>query len=140
MKYTEKEKKAYYNKIMVQNTMSVEEAENIIDDMYQDKFNVIEEKNTIYLNRLDDVKFTNLEFASVRMLREVQSLRRELERQQKEIEELLENSVPKETIRNLIKECKELIKTKREDELEKTGTNTIQLCFKERILKELLGE
>ncbi|MDO4282367.1 MAG: hypothetical protein Q4D02_01910 [Clostridia bacterium] len=82
---SEEEKKAYYNKIMVQDTMSVEEAESIIDDMYQDKYKVIEEKNTIYLDRLDDVKFTNLEFASVRMLREIQSLRRKLEEQQKEL-------------------------------------------------------
>lgn len=78
----------YYNKIMKQDKMSIEEAENIIDEMYQDKYKIIEANNTIYVDRLDEVKFTNLEFASVRMLREVQSLRRKLEKQQKENEEL----------------------------------------------------
>ena len=78
----------YYNKIMMCDSMTVEEAENIIDEMYQDKYKIIEENNTIYLNRLDEVKFTNLEFASVRMLREVQSLERKLEELQKENEDL----------------------------------------------------
>ena len=78
----------YYNKIMKQDKMSLKEAENIIDEMYQDKYKIIEENNTIYVDRLDEVKFTNLEFASVRMLREVQSLRRKLEKLQKENEEL----------------------------------------------------
>lgn len=83
----DKEEK-YYNKIMKQDKMSLEEAENTIDDMYQDKYKIIEANNTIYVDRLDEVKFTNLEFASVRMLREVQSLRRKLEKLQKENEEL----------------------------------------------------
>lgn len=78
----------YYNKIMKQDKKSLKEAENIIDEMYQDKYKIIEENNTIYVDRLDEVKFTNLEFASVRMLREVQSLRRKLEKLQKENEEL----------------------------------------------------
>lgn len=82
------EEEKYYNKIMKQDKMSIEEAENIIDEMYQDKYKIIEENNTIYVDRLDEVKFTNLEFASVRMLREVQSLRRKLEKLQKEIERL----------------------------------------------------
>lgn len=80
------EEEKYYNKIMKQDKMSIEEAENIIDEMYQDKYKIIEENNTIYVDRLDEVKFTNLEFASVRMLREVQNLRRKLEKLQKEIE------------------------------------------------------
>lgn len=82
----------YYNKIMKQDKMSLEEAKNIIDEMYQDKYKIIEENNTIYVDRLDEVKFTNLEFASVRMLREVQSLRRKLEKQQQILQELLESS------------------------------------------------
>ena len=87
----DKEEK-YYNKIMKQDKMSLEEAKNIIDEMYQDKYKIIEENNTIYVDRLDEVKFTNLEFASVRMLREVQSLRRKLEKQQQILQELLESS------------------------------------------------
>lgn len=66
----------YYNKIMTNDKMYIEEAENIIDEMYQDKHKIIEENNKIDLNKLNDVKFTNLEFASVRMLREVKRLTR----------------------------------------------------------------
>ena len=119
----DKEEK-YYNKIMKQDKMSLEEAKNIIDEMYQDKYKIIEENNTIYVDRLDEVKFTNLEFASVRMLREVQSLRRKLEKLQKENEELkqenrrikffsnnlyIEDYIPKRVIKNKIKEKQDKI-------------------------------
>lgn len=112
----------YYNKIMKQDKMSLEEAENTIDDMYQDKYKIIEANNTIYVDRLDEVKFTNLEFASARMLREVQNLRRKLEKQQKENEELkqenkrikyfssnlfIDDYIPKKVIKDKIKEIEE---------------------------------
>ena len=131
MKYSEEEKKAYYNQIMRVETMTIEEAENIIDDMYQEKYEIIEEKIEngvkIYLDKLKDVKFTYLEFASVRMLREVQKLRRELEKQQKEIEkknkiiteveryargtkdEELLLILKKDEIEKLVNECEELL-------------------------------
>ena len=58
--------------------MSIEEAETIIDDMYQDKYKIMEQKTdtgvTIDLSKMDEITFTNLEWASVRVLREVQSL------------------------------------------------------------------
>ena len=79
-------KEKYYNKIMLNDKMNLEEAENIIDEMYQDKHKIIEENNKIDLNKLNDVQFTNLEFASVIMLREVESLRLKIENLQKEIE------------------------------------------------------
>lgn len=75
--------KPYWEQIMIKEKMTIEEAETIIDDMYQDRNKIISTKNdkgvTIHLDRLDDVKFTSLEFASVRALREIQSLRRKLD-------------------------------------------------------------
>lgn len=75
-------KKKVWESIMIADTMTAEEAINIVDTMYQDRYKVIEEKNkegiTIHVNKIDAVRFTNLEFASVRLLREVQSLQRNL--------------------------------------------------------------
>lgn len=75
-------KKKVWESIMIADTMTAEEAIDIVDTMYQDRYKVIEEKNkdgiTIHVNKIDDVRFTNLEFASVRLLREVQSLQRNL--------------------------------------------------------------
>ena len=72
-----------WDKIMTAERMTLEEAINIVDEMYQDRYKIIEEKTeeetTIHLEKIDDVKFTNLEFASVRLLREVQSLQKKLE-------------------------------------------------------------
>ena len=158
MKYSEEEKKAYYNQIMRVETMTIEEAENIIDDMYQEKYEIIEEKIEngvkIYLDKLKDVKFTYLEFASVRMLREVQKLRRELEKQQKEIERLYKDNyrldrenqlkferavdtsdyVSKEAIREKIKEIEDSLK---EDCI---ALHEFQRLAKIDVLKQLLGE
>lgn len=75
--------KLSWDKIMTAEQMTLEEAINIVDEMYQDRYKVIEEKTeketTIHVEKIDNVKFTNLEFASVRLLREVQSLQRKLE-------------------------------------------------------------
>ena len=90
-------KNKYYNQIMTKKEMSIEEAETIIDDMYQDKYKIMEQKTdtgvTIDLSKIDEITFTNLEFASVRVLREIQSLRHKMEKQEKEntvLKELLE--------------------------------------------------
>lgn len=91
--------KPYWEQIMIKEKMAIEEAETIIDDMYQDRNKIIETTNdkgvTIHIDRLDDVKFTNLEFASVRALREIQSLRRKLEKKDKIID-LLKNEIWKD--------------------------------------------
>lgn len=76
--YFEKSK-PYWEQIMTKDKMSLEEAETIINDMYQDRNKILENNNVIDISRLDDVKFTNLEFASVRAIREIQSLKRKLE-------------------------------------------------------------
>lgn len=79
----------YYNKIMTEKEMSAEEAENIIDDMYQDKYKIMEQKTDtgvrIDLSKIDEVKFTNLEFASVIILREKNSLETKYRRLQEKI-------------------------------------------------------
>lgn len=98
--------RAYYNQIKKTKNMTIEEAENIIDDMCQDKYKLIEKRTEdcleINLSKLDDVKFTYLEFASLRILRELKNLRCIVERYKKEIEErakrifYLENNAKKE--------------------------------------------
>lgn len=84
----------YYNQIMTKKEMSIDEAETIIDDMYQDKYKIMSQKTdtgvTIDLSKLDEITLTNLEFASVRALREIQSLRHKLEKQEKENTDLKE--------------------------------------------------
>lgn len=83
-----------YNKIMRKRKMSINEAEKIIDDMYQDKYKIMEQRNeegiTIDISEMDKIAFTNLEFASVRVLREIQSLRNKVEKQEKENTDLKE--------------------------------------------------
>ena len=69
-----------YNQIMNKKEMTADEAIDIIDEMYQDRMKQIEENNEIYIDRLNNIEFTNLEFAGVILLREVQSLRRELKK------------------------------------------------------------
>lgn len=90
MKGLDEEEKSikFWDQIMTIEKMTLEEAINIVDDMYQDRYKTIEEKTeegtTVHLEKIDDVKFTNLEFASVRLLREVQSLQRKLENSTRE--------------------------------------------------------
>ena len=110
----------YYNKISENTIMSVEDAKNIINDMRNDKFKII-----------GKVKYTNLETATIRMLKEAQSLERKLEKLQKEItrlqnklldkiegtkiikeettEYIKENYISKDKIRKLIKEKQDKI-------------------------------
>lgn len=90
--FLEKEKPIWQQE-MKTNKMSLVEALNIVDSMYQDRYKIVQENNTIYADRLKDVKFTNLEFASVRLLREVLSLQSKLK-----------NSIPKQTVIDKIKE------------------------------------
>lgn len=91
--------KPYWEQIMTKDKMSLEEAETIINDMYQDRNKILENNNVIDISRLDDVKFTNLEFASVRAIREIQSLERKLE-----------NSIPVSLVEEKIEEYKKTLK------------------------------
>lgn len=96
--FLEQEKQIWQQE-MTTDKMSLEEALNIVDTMYQDRYKIIQENDTVYVDRLNDVRFTNLEFASVILLREVQSL-----------QNYLENSIPKQVVRDKIKELKNDIK------------------------------
>lgn len=87
------QEKPIWQQEMKTDKMSLEEALNVVDSMYQDRYKIVQENNTIYVDRLKNVEFTNLEFASVRLLREVQSLR-----------DYLENSIPKQVVIDKIKE------------------------------------
>lgn len=85
------QKNQKWEQIMTTNKMSVDEAIDIVDKMYQDRYKAIEKDDTILVNKLDDIKFTNLEFASVILLREVQSLQSNLE-----------NSIPKQKVKEIL--------------------------------------
>lgn len=80
----EKNQKPYWQQIMNKDEMTIDEALTIIDDMYQDRYKIMSqktEKETIVdLSKMDYIKFTNLEWASVRVLREVQILNNKLEK------------------------------------------------------------
>ena len=92
--YIEKSK-PYWEQIMTKDEMTIEEALTIIDDMYQDRYKIMSqktEKETIVdLSKMDYIKFTNLEWASVRVLREIQSLRHK-------IREFIKNELPDDEI------------------------------------------
>ena len=87
------EEKPIWQQEMTSDKMGLEEALNIVDVMYQDRYKIAQENNTIYVDRLKNVEFTNLEFASVRLLREVQSLQSKLK-----------NSIPTQVVIDKIKE------------------------------------
>ena len=122
--YFEKSK-PYWEQIMTKDKMSLEEAETIINDMYQDRNKILENNNVIDISRLDDIKFTNLEFASVRAIREIQSLERKLDKS-------IPVSLVEEKIEELDKE-----KLKYDNDLRiYTLRNTFD--FQKEVLQELL--
>src|SRR5699024_2872917 len=85
------QEKPIWQQEMIKDKMSLEEALSIVDEMYQNKYKIIEKNNTIYVDKLNDIKFTSLEFASVRLLREVQSLQYKLE-----------NSIPEQVVKEVL--------------------------------------
>lgn len=80
-----------WNNEMVSKEMDVDQAIDIVDEMYQERTSIIEKDNCINVGLLNDIKFTNLEFASVRLLREVQSLQSKLD-----------SSIPVSDVQNLL--------------------------------------
>ena len=91
--YIEKSK-PYWEQIMTKDEMTIEEALTIIDDMYQDRYKIMSqktEKETIVdLSKMDYIKFTNLEWASVRVLRELQSLNHKFKKLEDKIKAKIE--------------------------------------------------
>ena len=89
--YIEKSK-SYWEQIMTKDKMTIEEALTIIDDMYQDKImsQKTEKEIIVDLSKMDYIKFTNLEWASVRVLREVQSLNHKFKKLEDKIKAKIE--------------------------------------------------
>ena len=91
--YIEKSK-PYWEQIMTKDEMTIEEALTIINDMYQDRYKIMSqktEKETIVdLSKMDYIRFTNLEWASVRVLREVQSLNHKFKKLEDKIKTKIE--------------------------------------------------
>lgn len=113
--YIEKSK-PYWEQIMTKDEMTIEEALTIIDDMYQDRYKIMSqktEKETIVdLSKMDYIKFTNLEWASVRVLREVQSLNHKFKKLEDKIKakiEEYENKIKKIRNKKLINEPEDTI-------------------------------
>ena len=133
------EEKPIWQQEMTSDKMGLEEALNIVDVMYQDRYKIAQENNTIYVDRLKNVEFTNLEFASVRLLREVQSLQSKLK-----------NSIPTQVVIDAINKHKlayeelgiKYTNTHYEDD-EKRARDFYMIVTEDRIiqvLQELLGE
>ena len=111
--YIEKSK-PYWEQIMTKDEMTIEEALTIIDDMYKDRYKIMSqktEKETIVdLSKMDYIRFTNLEWASVRVLREVQSLNYKF----KKLEDKIKASAKLEnrneySIKKIARECKDIL-------------------------------
>ena len=138
--YIEKSK-PYWEQIMTKDEMTIDEALTIIDDMYQDRYKIMSqktEKETIVdLSKMNYIKFTNLEWASVRVLREVQSLRHEMEKQSKEIEELkdIAETLRKENVSLYIERRQNENKIKAKIEEVSNGTYDAKIVL-QSLLKE----
>lgn len=67
---------------MKEKELTLKEAEKIVDTMYQNRFVEagVEEGNTIHLGNMDNIEFTDLESASIYLLREEIRLKEELQR------------------------------------------------------------
>lgn len=84
--------------------LTLEEAENIVDNMYQKRWKEcgIEEGNTIHMGNLDKLEYNELERASILLLRteiRLKSENKKLKKQQEEFKEWLDNK-SKEKIRD----------------------------------------
>ena len=74
---------------------NLEEAENFIDNIYQHKFDDMEEiledgTKVVHLDGLDDIKFTDFESASFTLLRGEQRLKHQVKKQKKVIDKVVE--------------------------------------------------
>lgn len=132
--------KKIWESIMAADTMTAEEAIDIVDTMYQERYKVIEEKSEdgiiIHINKIDDVKFTNLEFASIRLLREVQSLQRNLS-----------NTIPKQEIKGKFEKIQSLyeknlkeVDLKEVEKIDRKIFEGIRLEAQRDLARELLQE
>lgn len=85
--------------------LTLEEAENIVDNMYQNRWKEcgVEDGNTIHMGNLSNLKYNELESASILLLRTEIRLKREIKKLQqenkkyKEVIDKLEKYIEKET-------------------------------------------
>lgn len=70
--------------------LTLEEAENIVDNMYQNRWKEcgVEDGNTIHMGNLSNLKYNELESASILLLRTEIRLQREIKKLQQENEKL----------------------------------------------------
>lgn len=73
---------------------NLEEAENFIDNIYQHKFDNMEEiledgTQVVHLGGLDDIKWTDFECASFTLLRGEQRLKKQVKKQQEVIDKAI---------------------------------------------------
>lgn len=98
--------------------MEIKEAERVIDNMYQDKMNtrveITESDTVIHVEK--KVVFTELEVASVIILREELSLKRELEKKNKIIELMADFYAKGNTIRGTKEQIIEKFEEEASDE------------------------
>ena len=74
---------------------NLEEAENFIDNIYQHKFDNMEETledgtQVVHLGGLDNIKFTDFESASFTLLRGEQRLKRQVQEQKEVVDKVYE--------------------------------------------------
>lgn len=110
------EDKQEWNQESIENFMNLETAEDIVDKMYQYHMGIIQEGDTIFIDKLQEVKLTKLEFAAVRLLREVQSLERKLK-----------HSIEIEEVNKAIKELTDYFQNYPDDDKVLIKANVLQI-------------
>lgn len=80
---------------MMNKEFNLEEAEKFIDNIYQHKFDDMEEiledgTHVVHLGGLDDIKFTDFESASFTLLRGEQRLKHQVKKQKEVIDKINE--------------------------------------------------
>ena len=75
---------------MSKEELTLEEAENIVDNMYQNRWKEcgVEDGNTIHMNNLEKLHYSKLERASILLLRTEIRLKRENQELKKQLEEI----------------------------------------------------
>lgn len=88
---------------MTDEEFNLEEAEKFIDNIYQHKFDDMEEiledgTQVVHLGGLDDIKFTDFESASFTLLRGEQRLKHQVKKQKEIIDKAIEYIKEKQKI------------------------------------------
>lgn len=111
---------------------NLEEAENFIDNVYQHKFDDMEESledgtQVVHLGGLDDIKFTDFESASFTLLRGEQRLKHQVQKQKEVIDRII----------NETKETRNILNNNRDDNMLSKSCLLSYLEIVEDLLKEV---